>query len=164
MGVLYCAQYFTLSLNSHLNSGAQTEAGGAHQGLYYLVRIVYYTCTPYTHGQDYTVVVWDMSPRDITLRKVLRGHNGHVSAVDVDETYIVSGSMDGTIKVHGVVGVRGKGGRNLEMLISYPDELHIPYEFKNFICVCVCVWGGGGGGGGGGIRNSHTMVDSCSSL
>ena len=41
-----------------------------------------------------------MSPMDIILRKVLRGHTDSVYAVDFDEKYIVSGSADNTIKVH----------------------------------------------------------------
>ena len=54
----------------------------------------------HTHGQDHTVAVWDMiSPMDIILRKVLKGHIGIVWAVDFDEKYIVSGSVDKNIKV-----------------------------------------------------------------
>ena len=56
----------------------------------------------HTHGQDETVAVWDMiSPMEIFLRKVLVGHVGSVNAVDFDEKYIVSGSLDKTIKVCG---------------------------------------------------------------
>ena len=70
------------------------------------------SCVPSlrTHVQDRTVVVWEMiSPMDITLRKVLKGHTGPVYAVDFDEKYIISGSTDRTIKVH-MCG-RGRGQR-----------------------------------------------------
>ena len=67
--------------------------------------------------------MWDfISPVDIILRKVLKGHTGFVYAVDFDEKYIVSGSSDNTIKVHmGGGGARGRGACvKLELLISYP--------------------------------------------
>ena len=98
-------------------------------------------CTPLrTHVQDHTIVVWDViSPMDIILRNVLKGHTGGVYAVDFDEKYIVSGSADFTIKVRmcgrkwekgegrGSRGTRGRGACvKSELLISYPDELHIP--------------------------------------
>ena len=52
-----------------------------------------------------------ISPIDIILRKVLKGHTGMVFAVDFDEKYIVSaGSGDSTIKVHMCVCVGGGGG------------------------------------------------------
>ena len=54
----------------------------------------------HAHGQDHTVAVWDMiSPMDIFLKKVLKGHTNYVLAVDFDDKYIVSGSADETIKV-----------------------------------------------------------------
>ena len=57
--------------------------------------------------QDATVAVWDMtSPTQITVSKRLMGHSRNVVTVDLDEKYIVSGSLDGTIKVHGVVEER----------------------------------------------------------
>ena len=60
----------------------------------------------HAHGQDNTVAVWDMiSPMDIFLRKVLKGHANYVLVVDFDDKYIVSGSWDNTIKVY--VGGRG---------------------------------------------------------
>jgi len=40
-----------------------------------------------------------ISPMDIFLRKVLKGHLSIVLAVDFDDRYIVSGSADNTIKV-----------------------------------------------------------------
>jgi len=40
-----------------------------------------------------------ISPMDIYLRKVLKGHMSIVLAVDFDDRYIVSGSADNTIKV-----------------------------------------------------------------
>jgi len=58
-----------------------------------------------------------ISPVDIFLRKVLKGHTGSVYAVDFDEKYIVSGSYDKTIKVSvGIGGERegGEGGRGGE--------------------------------------------------
>ena len=39
------------------------------------------------------------SPKEITLRRILVGHRGHVNVVDFDEKYIVSASGDRTIKV-----------------------------------------------------------------
>ena len=70
----------------------------------------------HTHGQDHTVAVWDMiSPMDIFLRKVLKGHGGSVYAVDFGDKYIVSGSNDRTIKVcvegREREGWRGRKGR-----------------------------------------------------
>ena len=55
--------------------------------------------------------MWDIvCPMDIILRKVLKGHTGTVFAVDFDEKYIVSGSVDHTIKVHmGGGGDRARG-------------------------------------------------------
>ena len=86
----------------------------------------------HTHVQDRTVAVWEMiSPMDIILRKVLKGHTGPVYAADFDEKYIVSGSGDSTIKVHMCgrrrgqreEGTEGEVGRGdcvkLEMVISY---------------------------------------------
>ena len=59
-----------------------------------------------------------ISPMDIILRKVLKGHTNAVYAVDFDEKYIVSGSADSTIKVHmcgGRKGQRwGEGGEGRE--------------------------------------------------
>ena len=51
--------------------------------------------------QDYTVGVWDMkSPTDITLKAVLKHDNYMIVwAVDLNETNIISGDGDGTIKV-----------------------------------------------------------------
>ena len=49
-----------------------------------------------------------ISPVDIFLRKVLKGHTGSVWVIDFDEKYIVSGSWDNTIKV--CVGERGEEG------------------------------------------------------
>ena len=50
--------------------------------------------------QDRTVAVWDFkSPTAITLRMVLKGHRHYVMAVDLTDTYIISGSWDGSIKV-----------------------------------------------------------------
>ena len=69
----------------------------------------------HTHVQDHTVAVWDViSPMDIILRKVLKGHKKPVYTVDFDEKYIVSGSLDRTIKVHmcgSLVGWGRSGGR-----------------------------------------------------
>ena len=68
----------------------------------------------HTHVQDRTVAVWEMiSPMDIILRKVLKGHTGSVYAVDFDEKYIVSGSYDSTIKVH-MGGGGDRGGEREE--------------------------------------------------
>ena len=68
----------------------------------------------HTHVQDHTVAVWDViSPMDIILRKVLKGHKKPVYTVDFDEKYIVSGSLDHTIKVHmcgSLVGWGRSGG------------------------------------------------------
>ena len=59
----------------------------------------------HTRVQDGTVAVWDfISPVDIILRMVLKGHTVSVYAVDFDEKYIVSGSWDRTIKVGTEVG------------------------------------------------------------
>ena len=83
----------------------------------------------HTHVQDETLAVWEMiSPMDIILRKVLKGHTGPVYAVDFDEKYIVSGSADRTIKVHmcgrrrgqreeGTEGEVGRGRRGGEELV-----------------------------------------------
>ena len=50
--------------------------------------------------QDHTVAVWDFkSPTAITLRMVLKGHDSLVMAVDMTDTYIISGSLDRSIKV-----------------------------------------------------------------
>ena len=50
--------------------------------------------------QDQTVAVWDFkSPTAITLRTVLKGHDILVMAVDMTDTYIISGSWDRSIKV-----------------------------------------------------------------
>ena len=75
----------------------------------------------HTHGQDKTVAVWDMfSPMDIFLRKVLEGHTRSVNAVDLDEKYIVSGSLDRTIKVcergerERGRGMKGRGHRYVQ--------------------------------------------------
>lgn len=44
--------------------------------------------------------VWDIkSPTDIALRMTLKGHEDPVFSVDLSETYIISGSGDGAIKV-----------------------------------------------------------------
>jgi len=52
------------------------------------------------YTQDHTVAVLDMkSPKDIVLRRVLKGHRAAVNVVEFDEKYIVSGSGDRTIKV-----------------------------------------------------------------
>ena len=49
--------------------------------------------------------MWDfISPVDIILRMVLKGHTVSVYEVDFDEKYIVSGSWDRTIKVGTEVG------------------------------------------------------------
>ena len=46
------------------------------------------------------MAVWDIkSPTDITLRMVLKGHEGIVFAVDLTDSFIISGSSDRTIKV-----------------------------------------------------------------
>ena len=46
------------------------------------------------------MAVWNIqSPIEITLRMALKGHNNLVLAVDFNETSIVSGSADRTIKV-----------------------------------------------------------------
>ena len=39
------------------------------------------------------------SPTDITLRMTLKGHEGWVLAVDLNETTIISGSEDKTVEV-----------------------------------------------------------------
>ena len=50
--------------------------------------------------QDGTVAVWDVkSPTDITLRTVLEADQFSVWAVDMSESYIISGGGDDTIKV-----------------------------------------------------------------
>ena len=47
------------------------------------------------------MAVWKIvSPTDITLRMILKGHERYVMAVDLSETTIISGSADNTIKVH----------------------------------------------------------------
>ena len=52
------------------------------------------------HIQDQTVAVWNIkSPTDITLKMILMGHTFWVKAVDLNETTIISGSADKTIKV-----------------------------------------------------------------
>ena len=46
------------------------------------------------------MAVWKIvSPTDITLRMILKGHEDLVMAVDLSETTISSGSEDKTIKV-----------------------------------------------------------------
>jgi len=63
------------------------------------------------HGQDHTVAVWEIiSPMDVILRKVLKGHTESVYAVDFDEKYIVSGSYDKTVKVCVGEGGEREGG------------------------------------------------------
>ncbi|UMM18493.1 hypothetical protein L5515_014536 [Caenorhabditis briggsae] len=53
-----------------------------------------------TCSKDRSIAVWDMvSPRDITIRRVLVGHRAAVNVVDFDDRYIVSASGDRTIKV-----------------------------------------------------------------
>ena len=50
--------------------------------------------------QDRTVAVWNIkSPTYITLKMILKGHEGVVLAVALSETTIISGSGDDTIKV-----------------------------------------------------------------
>ena len=51
-----------------------------------------------------------VSPMDIILRTVLEGHTACVSAVDLDEKYLVSASWDKTIKVCVGEGGEGEGG------------------------------------------------------
>ena len=46
------------------------------------------------------MALWDIvSPTEITLRATLKGHEGAVWAVELNETNIISGSPDKTIKV-----------------------------------------------------------------
>uniref|UniRef100_A0A1I8H5N6 F-box domain-containing protein n=1 Tax=Macrostomum lignano TaxID=282301 RepID=A0A1I8H5N6_9PLAT len=53
-----------------------------------------------TCSKDRSIAVWDMvSPKEITLRRVLVGHRAAVNVVDFDQRYIVSASGDRTIKV-----------------------------------------------------------------
>lgn len=53
-----------------------------------------------TCSKDRSIAVWDMvSPRDISIRRVLVGHRAAVNVVDFDDRYIVSASGDRTIKV-----------------------------------------------------------------
>ena len=56
--------------------------------------------TMVTCSKDWTIAVWDIkSPTDIRRRRLLVGHRGGVTRVDFDDEYIVSGSVDQTIKV-----------------------------------------------------------------
>ena len=53
-----------------------------------------------TCSKDRSITVWDIvSPKEITIRRVLVGHRAAVNVVDFDEKYIVSASGDRTIKV-----------------------------------------------------------------
>ncbi|CAI2344674.1 unnamed protein product [Caenorhabditis sp. 36 PRJEB53466] len=53
-----------------------------------------------TCSKDRSIAVWDMvSPREISIRRVLVGHRAAVNVVDFDDRYIVSASGDRTIKV-----------------------------------------------------------------
>ena len=46
------------------------------------------------------MAVWDIiSPTEITLRALLKGHEAGVNAVELSESNVISGSLDKTIKV-----------------------------------------------------------------
>ena len=46
------------------------------------------------------MALWDIiSPTNITLRAALKGHEEDVYAVELNETNIITGSLDDTIKV-----------------------------------------------------------------
>ena len=81
-----------------------------------------------TFSNDRNIAVWDFtSPKDTLLRGVLVGHQHGVNVLDFDERYIVSGSVDFTIKVWNTSTcefVRTLNGhRNCLLCLQYKDRL-----------------------------------------
>ena len=60
------------------------------------------------------MALWDIiSPTNITLRAALKGHEGIVFAVELNETNIITGSPDDTIKVQYMCAIIAHNTRHI---------------------------------------------------
>ena len=73
------------------------------------------------------MAVWNLkSSTDITLRMTLKGHEDYVWAVDLNETTIISGSADKTIKVQShVLNYVQQGKQQCILVHNLTDSKHV---------------------------------------